>query len=195
MMMAKQVIAMFGAPGSGKGTQAKNLMSEYGFTQVSTGELLRERVKISDALGKQLFEVMNAGGLVPDDLISQMLEEHLKQLDAEKLIFDGFPRNEAQSGVFDILLQKLGITDLTPIYLHVEEQELIRRLLNRATIEGRADDNKETITKRIQTYNEVTKPVVEHYRKNPNFVEVSGDDQPAEVVWEELKKKLNGKLN
>ncbi len=72
----------------------------------------------------------------------------------------------------------------------MEEKELIRRLLNRATIEGRADDNEETITKRIQTYNGVTKPVVDYYAKSPKFIQVSGDDQPAEVVWEELKKKL-----
>jgi adenylate kinase len=189
--MAKQVIVMLGAPGSGKGTQAKNLMNEYGFIQISTGELLRERVKILDELGKKLAETMNAGALVSDELIASMLEEHLQKLNAEKLLFDGFPRNEAQSGMFDALLQKLGITDLIPIYLHVEDKELIRRLLNRATIEGRADDNEETISKRIQTYNELTKPVVDHYAQHPNFIQVSGDNQPAEVVWEELKKKLN----
>jgi adenylate kinase len=184
---------MLGAPGSGKGTQAKNLMNEYGFIQVSTGELLRERVKTPDELGKKLTEIMNAGALVPDELIASMLEEHLQNLNAEKLIFDGFPRNEAQSVMFDTLLQKLGITDLTPIYLHVEEKELIRRLLSRATIEGRADDNEETITKRIQTYNTLTQPVVDHYAQHPNFIQVSGDDQPAEVVWAELKEKLNEK--
>jgi adenylate kinase len=189
--MSKQVILMLGAPGSGKGTQAKNLMNEYGFIQISTGELLRERVKITDELGKRLVEIMNAGALVPDELMSSMLEEHLQKLDADKLIFDGFPRNAAQTAIFDTLLQKLGITDLIPIYLHVQEKELIRRLLNRATIEGRADDNETTITKRIKTYNELTQSVVDHYAQRPNFIQVSGDDQPAEVVWEELKKKLN----
>jgi adenylate kinase len=189
--MTKQVILMLGAPGSGKGTQAKNLINEYGFTQISTGELLRERVKITDELGKKLAEIMNAGAFVPDGLIASMLKEHLQKLNAEKLIFDGFPRNEAQSTTFDALLQNLGITDVTPIYLHVKEEELIRRLLNRATIEGRADDNAETITKRIKTYNELTQPVVDHYAQHPNFIQViSGDDQPAEVVWEELKNKL-----
>jgi adenylate kinase len=165
-------------------------MNEYGFIQVSTGELLRERVKIPDELGKKLTEMMNAGVLVPDELIASMLEEHLQKVNAEKLLFDGFPRNEVQSDMFDTLLQKLGITDLIPIYLHVEEKELIRRLLNRATIEGRADDNEETITKRIQTYNTLTQPVVDHYAQHSNFIQISGDDQPADVVWEILKNKL-----
>lgn len=166
-------------------------MTEYGFVQISTGELLRERVQQTDELGMKLTEIMNSGGLVSDDLISQMLEEHIKSMEADKILFDGFPRNAVQLTIFEELLKKLGIEDLTPIYLYVEESELIRRLLSRAVIEGRADDNEETITKRIKTYNEVTKPVVDHYSKSPKFVQVSGDDQPAEVVWEELKKKLN----
>jgi len=133
---------------------------------------------------------MNTGQFVSDELISQMLEEHITDLQVDKILFDGFPRNEAQIQIFEELLKKLGIEDLIPIYLYVEEKELIRRLLNRAIIEGRADDNEETITKRIQTYHKVTKPVVEHYAKSPKFIQVSGDGQPAEVVWEELKKKL-----
>ncbi|GHV24579.1 adenylate kinase [Bacteroidia bacterium] len=189
--MAKQAILMLGAPGSGKGTQAKNLIEDYGFTQISTGEILRERVKTSDELGTKLQDLMNVGVLVPDELISAMLEEHIQTTQAEKIIFDGFPRNETQIAIFETLLQNLEITDLTPIYLHVEENELIRRLLSRAEIEGREDDDEETITKRIQTYNTLTKPVVDYYAKKPNFVQVSGDDNPPEVVWAELKEKLN----
>ena len=130
---------------------------------------------------------MNAGVLVPDELTAQMLEEYIRSINADKILFDGFPRNEVQVAVFEELLKKLEIDDLTPIYLHVEESELIRRLLNRATIEGRADDNEETITKRIQTYNAVTKPVVDHYTKSPNFIKVVGNENPPEVVWEDLK--------
>jgi len=189
--MPKQAILMLGAPGSGKGTQAKNLMDTYGFIQVSTGELFRARVQQGDELGKKISDCMNAGVLVPDALTSQMLEEYINSLQTDKILFDGFPRNEAQLAVFEELLKKLGIEELTPIYLHVEETELVRRLLSRATIEGRADDNEETITKRIKMYHEVTKPIVDYYAKSPKFVQVSGDDQPPEVVWEELKKKLN----
>jgi adenylate kinase len=188
--MAKQVVLMLGAPGSGKGTQAKNLIENYGFIQISTGEILRERVKTPDELGTQLQDLMNAGALVPDELISSMLQEHILKTSAEKIIFDGFPRNEAQIAIFEDLLKNLEINDLTPIYLHVEESELIRRLLSRAEIEGRADDNQETITKRIQTYNAQTKPVVDYYAQRPNFIQVSGDHNPPEVVWEELKGKL-----
>jgi adenylate kinase len=166
-------------------------MDAYGYIQISTGELLRERVKTPDELGKKLAEIMNAGALVPDELIVSMLEEQINKLNADNIIFDGFPRNEAQTVVFDTLLQKLGITKLIPIYLHVKEEELIRRLLNRAVLEGRSDDNEATITKRIQTFHTNTQPVIDHYAQHPNFIQVDGDDQPAEVVWEELKKKLN----
>ncbi|MDR2541311.1 MAG: adenylate kinase [Candidatus Peribacteria bacterium] len=189
--MAKQAILMLGAPGSGKGTQAKNLIENYGFVQISTGEILRERSKVLDAFGKEIADLINQGTFVSDELISKMLTEHIQQSNAEKIIFDGFPRNEAQISIFEELLKTLQITDLIPIYLHVEESELIRRLLSRAEIEGRADDNEETITKRIQTYNTLTKPVVDYYAKKPNFVQVSGDDNPPEVVWAELKEKLN----
>jgi adenylate kinase len=189
--MTKQVILMLGAPGSGKGTQAKNLMENYGFIQVSTGELFRARVQQADELGKKIADLMNAGVLVSDELTAQLLEEHIRSVTAEKILFDGFPRNEAQTVIFEELLKKLEITDLTPIYLHVEEEELVRRLLNRATIEGRADDNEETITKRIQTYNTMTKPVVDHYAQHPNFIQVSGDHNPPEAVWAELKEKLD----
>ena len=188
--MAKQAILMLGAPGSGKGTQAKNLVENYGFVQVSTGEIFRERVQQADELGTKISECMNAGVLVPDELTAQMLEEHIRSINAEKILFDGFPRNEVQVAVFEELLKKLEIEDLTPIYLHVEESELIRRLLSRAVIEGRADDNEETITKRIQTYNSVTQPVVDHYAQSPKFIKVIGDDNPPETVWEDLKSKL-----
>lgn len=157
--------------------------------QVSTGEIFRARVEQADELGKKIADLMNAGVLVPDELTAQMLEEHIRTLQTDKILFDGFPRNEAQLVVFEELLKKLEITDLIPIYLQVEESELIRRLLNRATIEGREDDNEATITKRIKTYNEMTKPIVEYYAKSPKFIEVKGDNQPADVVWEELKKK------
>lgn len=182
---------MLGAPGSGKGTQAKNLMDTYGFLPISTGELFRARVQQADELGRKIADYMNRGVLVPDELTAQMLEDHIRTLQADKILFDGFPRNEVQLAVFEDLLAKLDIVDLTPIYLHVEESELIRRLLNREEIEGRADDNEETITKRIQTYTTLTKPVVEYYATKPNFVQVDGDDTPPEVVWAELKKKLN----
>jgi adenylate kinase len=128
--------------------------------------------------------------LVPDEVTASLLEEHILHLQTDKILFDGFPRNEAQISIFEELLKKLGIESLIPIYLYVDEQELIRRLLSRAKIEGRTDDNEETITKRIQTYHEMTKPVVEHYAQSPNFIQISGDDQPAEVVWEALKKEL-----
>lgn len=191
--MAKQAILMLGAPGSGKGTQAKNLEKEYGFVQISTGELLRERVKVLDELGKQISDFMNVGAFVPDELISKMLVEHIRSAAMDKILFDGFPRNETQIQIFEKLLQELGIEELTPIYLHVEEEELIRRLLKRAEIEGRADDTEGTIGKRIKTYNTLTHPVVDHYATYPNFIQVSGDDQPAEVVWEELKGRLSFK--
>ncbi|MDR0608209.1 MAG: adenylate kinase [Candidatus Peribacteria bacterium] len=189
--MTKQAILLLGAPGSGKGTHAKNLMKEYGFMQVSTGELFRAKVQQADELGKKITDFMNAGVLVPDALTAQMLEEHIRTLHHDKILFDGFPRNKVQLVIFEELLRKLNIDDVIPIYLYVEEGELIRRLLNRAIIEGRADDNEETIAKRIQTYNAQTTPVVEYYATHPKFIQVNGDDQPPEVVWERLKGMLN----
>jgi len=191
--MAKQAILILGGQGSGKGTQAKNLEDQYGFVQISMGELLRERRKVDDAVGNMIANIQDAGGLVPDDVTASLLEEHILQLQADRILFDGFPRNGAQVVIFEELLQKLGIEVLIPIYLHVDEKELVKRLLNRATIEGRADDNEEAIAKRLQLYNEVTKPVIEHYAKSPNFIQVDGSES-IEVIWEGLKETLGKRL-
>ena len=191
--MAKQAILILGAPGSWKGTQAKNIVDRYGFVQISTGELLRERRKVDDELWNIIAKIQDEGGLVSDEVTASILEEHITHLQAGKILFDGFPRNEAQIQIFEELLNRLGIEKLIPIYLYVEEEELIRRLLNRAKIEGRKDDNEETITTRIQTYNAVTQPVVEYYMKSSKFIQVDGNE-PIEVIWAALEEILDSKL-
>lgn len=158
-------IVMLGAPGSGKGTQGDRLARHYGIPKSSTGDALRAAVKAGTPLGLQAKAAMDAGGLVADALVVDIIRERLQAPDAaEGFIVDGFPRNVAQADVLDRLLAELGQPPIDHVvHLAVDEAEIVRRLLARGVAEGRSDDNAETVRSRIDIYRSETQPLLDYY--------------------------------
>lgn len=158
--MARRILFL-GPPGAGKGTQAAMLARALGVPHVSTGVMLREAVSAGTDLGRQVEAIMEAGDLVSDDLVVAIVDERLAADDARcGYLLDGFPRNVAQaSALEDAVVDAVG----TVILLDVDTDELVGRLLKRAEQEGRADDNEETIRRRLEVYHAETAPLVEYY--------------------------------
>ncbi len=161
-------VLIFGAPGSGKGTQSEELIRRYGFRHISTGELLRAEIKAQTELGQAAAGYINEGHLVPDSLIMDMMEKLISTLvDTEGIIFDGFPRTIPQAEAMETMLTHHGWKVDIVLNLQVPEEMLIERLLNRGKISGRSDDNIETIRKRLDVYANETAPLVDFFtRKN-----------------------------
>ena len=158
-------LVLLGAPGSGKGTQATRLKEHLQVPHVSTGDLLRAEVKAGSPLGLQAKEVMARGELVSDAILLGMLEERFSREDMAKgFILDGYPRNLAQAAALDALLERIGQPMDAAVQLEVDNELLIDRLAGRAQAEGRADDNPESVRKRLQVYDEQTAPVIDYYR-------------------------------
>ncbi len=185
-------IVLIGAPGSGKGTQAKKLVSRYGVPQISTGDLLRAAVAAETPLGLQAKATMDAGQLVSDQIVLDMIEERMTEPDTEKgFILDGFPRNIPQARALDAMLNKLGRTLETVILIDVDFDLLIQRIAGRRTcsscgqmyniytsppkmdglcdvcggkLHHRADDNEDTITNRLRVYEAQTTPLINYYK-------------------------------
>ena len=169
-------IIFFGPPGSGKGTQASRLAESLGIPQVSTGDLLRSHVSRGTALGAIAKPIMESGALVPDDLVTKMLKERLAEPNAKNgAIFDGYPRTVAQAQSLDVLLREAGGRVDAVLFIDVPDATLVDRLLKRATLEGRADDTKETITERLRVYREKTAPLADLYRKAGVLVTIDGN--------------------
>jgi len=157
-------VVIFGAPGSGKGTQSAFISEKYGLEHLSTGDLLRSELETKSDLGALIDSYITKGNLVPDQLIISMLAKVLDTKKSEKgYIFDGFPRTTAQAEALKIMLAERNMNVSIVLDLAVEEEELINRLLNRGKTSGRSDDNFETIQKRIQVYNSKTIPVKDFY--------------------------------
>jgi adenylate kinase len=155
-------ILFLGPPGAGKGTQAQTLARTLGVPHISTGEMLRRAVAQGTALGLQAEAIMTAGDLVPDDLVVAMVAERLAEPDARcGYLLDGFPRNTAQAAALDSEIGE-GAMELA-LSLEVEESELVSRMLGRAAELGRADDNEDTIRRRLEVYREETEPLLSYY--------------------------------
>jgi adenylate kinase len=168
-------VVIFGAPGSGKGTQSELIINKYKFKHFSTGDILRKQIADQTELGKIAKTFIDEGKLVTDELIIDMLAKELESLkDAKGVIFDGFPRTYAQAQALKRMLNEKGMDVSVMLNIQVDEQELINRLLERGKISGRSDDNLETITKRIKTYNEQTTPVIDFYKKEGTSVDIQG---------------------
>lgn len=169
-------LVLFGAPGSGKGTQSARLIDEFGLHHISTGEVLRDHIKRQTELGKIADKYISEGQLIPDDLMISILDEVLEKEAKGKagVIFDGFPRTIPQAEALKELLQKRG-TDLHAVVgLEVPEEELIERMLNRGKETGRADDNMETIKKRLDVYHNQTSPLRDYYCKEEKYLKING---------------------
>jgi adenylate kinase len=166
-------IVIFGAPGAGKGTQSDFIVEKYGLTHISTGDLLRKEIADQTDLGKRIKSIMDAGQLVSDDIVIEMIDNAIAH-DSKGILFDGFPRNVAQAEVLDQLLAKHGRTLTCMVRLDVPREELIRRMLERAKVSGRSDDNEETIKNRLVEYENKTLPVASYYAKQGKEVKING---------------------
>ena len=166
-------IVIFGAPGAGKGTQSDFIVEKYGLTHISTGDLLRKEIADGTPLGLRIKGIMDAGQLVSDDIVVEMIDNAIAR-DTKGILFDGFPRNVAQAETLDRLLAKHGRTLTCMVRLDVPREELIRRMLERAKVSGRSDDNEETIKNRLVEYENKTLPVASYYEKQGKEVKING---------------------
>lgn len=182
-------LVLLGAPGSGKGTQGEKLVAHFGIPKISTGDALRAAVKAGTELGKKAKAVMDAGQLVANEIVIGIVEERLQQPDAKKgFILDGFPRNTAQAEVLDAMLKRLGQPALgKAVHLHVTDEEIVKRLLERAQKEGRADDKEDVIRNRIKVYNAETAPLLDYYGKQGKVLKVEGVGSLDEIFQRILK--------
>lgn len=185
-------LVLLGAPGSGKGTQATRLKSELGVPHISTGDMLRAAVAAGTPLGMKAKAVMDAGHLVSDDILLGMLEERLAQDDARNgFILDGYPRNLAQASALDELLAKIGQPLDAVVKLEVPNTAIIERCELRFAAEGRADDNPDTVRRRLGIYAEQTAPVAEFYARRGKLQVVDGVGDLDEVT-SRVKRALTG---
>lgn len=188
--MEKLNIVIFGAPGSGKGTQSEKLIEKYGLTHISTGDVLRKEIKNGSKLGKIAEEYISKGQLLPDEIIVNILADTLDKCEIVKgVIFDGFPRTIPQAEALKKVLSERNMDISVVLGLEVEEKELIDRLLKRGAISGRSDDNIETINKRLEVYHSQTDPLREYYIKEGKYKPITGDGTIDEI-FEKIKKVI-----
>lgn len=175
-------IVIMGAPGSGKGTQAALIVEELDLDHISTGDLLRAAVAAGTELGLQAKAVMDRGELVSDEIVLGLLEERLL-LDSGKagFILDGYPRNIAQAGALDALLERIGQPVDEALQIDVDEEQVVERIAKRAALEGRSDDTEETVRNRLKVYGEQTAPVVDFYARKGILSRVLGEGSIEEV--------------
>ena len=168
-------IVIFGAPGSGKGTQSARIVEKYGLDHISTGDVLRSEIEAGSELGKLAKSLIDNGQLIPDELMVNILAAKLDALAGGKgVIFDGFPRTIAQAESLRAILDERGQKVTAMIELDVPEEELMDRLIKRGQESGRADDNEETIKKRLVVYREQTAPLKEWYKNDGKHCYING---------------------
>ena len=176
-------IILFGPPGAGKGTQAKYLVKKLKGFQISTGDMLRNEIKKDSDIGKRIINDMDNGKFVSDEIVDVLIKDFVFDPQKKnKLIFDGYPRSLSQAKNLDLLLdrsnQKIGFI----FFLNVNKNTIIKRIEKRKIIEKRSDDELDTILKRYDTYMETTKPVLNFYSKNKNFLEIDGTQEIEEIT-------------
>ncbi len=206
-------IVLLGAPGAGKGTQAAKLVEDMGLCHISTGDILRQAVKDQTELGKKAKEYMDAGDLVPDELIIEMMKERIQQPDTAKgVILDGFPRTTTQAVALDNMLHELDRPLDAAVLIDVDSEVIVKRLSSRRvcrecgyigtasdvacpTCGGemyqRDDDNEATVRNRLEVYEKSTSPLIDYYRGCDLLVTIDGDRDPNEV-YAEVKSTLEG---
>ena len=182
---------IFGPPGSGKGTQAARIETDFHLKHLSTGDILRSEVARGTDIGKEAGRIMAAGDLVPDQLIVDIVRTRLPEAEAGAgVLLDGFPRTLRQAQALDSMLADEGHHVDLVLALDVPEQDLVERILHRAQLEGRADDTRDAISERMHEYHKLTEAVLDHYRKQDVPVEkVDGTGSP-DVVFERIRRAI-----
>ena len=168
-------IVIFGAPGSGKGTQSERIVEKYGINHISTGDVLRAEIKNGTELGKTAKGYIDQGQLIPDELMIDILASVFDSFkDSKGVIFDGFPRTIAQAEALKKMLAERGQDVSVMLDLEVPEDQLMVRLIKRGKDSGRADDNEETIKKRLHVYHSQTSPLIDWYKNEKKYQHING---------------------
>ena len=176
-------IILFGPPGAGKGTQARNLEKKLNNFQVSTGDMLRDEIKKESEIGKKIINYMNEGKFVDDEIVNSLIKKVVFDPNKKgKLIFDGYPRTIKQARNLDKWLSESDQKIEFIFFLNVKKDTIIQRIKKRKIIEKRSDDDLSTILKRYDTYMETTKPVLKYYSNKSNFNEINGGLKIAEIT-------------
>ncbi len=189
-MNLQNIIVFMGAPGSGKGTQTELLAKRLGYAYFSTGALSREYAAQDTELGRKIKEIIDNGIILPIDIINQIFVKKFESLkDYPGVILDGYPRTIEQAQLLESIMQKDGIQKFTPLFLEVDKQKLVDRIMARGSVLQRADDDPSIIQKRFEEYLVKTAPVKEYYESQGRLVKINGD-QPVETVHQEIMQKL-----
>ncbi len=193
-------LVLFGAPGSGKGTQSEKLIEKYGLHHISTGEVLRKHIKEGSELGKTADSFISKGLLIPDELMIDILRAELEKIisNSKGVIFDGFPRTIPQAEALEQMLADMGV-DLTGVVgLDVPEDELVKRMIKRGKETGRADDNEETINNRLKVYHSQTEPLKEHYKGKGKYMQIDGQGSVDDIfanIADQIEKRSGATKN
>ena len=178
-------LLLLGPQGSGKGTQAKRIASEYGIPHVATGEMLRTAIAEQSDLGRQVESILNRGDLVPDETMIVLIRERLSRDETgDGFVLDGFPRTMAQAYALDEMLDEIGRPLSIVFELQVADDVARERMTRRAAAEGRKDDTPEVIDRRVELYHRETEPIIAHYRARGNLVGIHGTGTVDEVFAE-----------
>lgn len=183
-------LLVLGPQGSGKGTQATRISSDYGIPHVATGDMFRAAIGAGSELGRTVEGILARGDLVPDELTVALIRERLAQADAAAgFVLDGFPRNASQADALDTMLREEGRTLDAILFFQLDDATATERMLGRAREEGRADDTPEVIARRLELYHEQTAPVVERYRATGKLVPLHAE-RPIDAVYAEIQEAL-----
>jgi adenylate kinase len=178
-------VLLLGPQGAGKGTQAKRISAEYGIPHIATGDMLRAAIAEQTELGRQVEPIVNAGELVSDELMIELIRERLARDDTEPgFILDGFPRTIPQAEALDTMFAEIGRSFSIVFALQISDEVAFERLRRRAELEGRADDTDEGIRRRLDSYHRETEPLIEYYRARNKLVPIHGDRSENEVFAE-----------
>jgi adenylate kinase len=180
---------MLGPPGVGKGTQGRRLAAEFSAAHISTGDMLRETARMDSPLGLRIAKVLAEGRLVADELIIEMVQERLALPDGSSFVLDGFPRTIPQAEALDLFLKQNRQELSAVILLTASDEEIHARLMSRAKTDGRADDNAETIARRMNVYAEQTRPLVEYYERCEKLIRILSEGT-IEDVFASIRDKL-----
>jgi len=183
-------VLLLGPQGAGKGTQGRLISEEQGIPHIATGDMLRTAMAAGTPLGQAVRPIYDAGELVPDDLMIQLIRERLSQADAQNgFVLDGFPRTDVQAAALDEVLEDIERPLTVVLEFQLPEEISLERLRRRAGEEDRVDDTEEAIRTRLRLYHEQTEPLIEHYRARGNLVGIPAD-RPIEEVFADIQKAL-----